>query len=453
MPYGYTRKRTFRKRRSTRKGRPYTKRRKVSTVYRRRLSRKRVSKRLPKYAMRAYRGPFRSLGNKRIRDKKLAVLSYMSPFTVSIENGTQNLGQVILSQVPIYLTSSVQNIDYIRALSDPTAWAFEQWDSYSSKYQRAQVRTAHVRCEFSIQDESDQAYLNSDEFIVGILVSRDNLVSTNPTGLAWGDFERLKRCGNIVYKRYIKNVTGRLSVRADINVIKCCAPDEMSDTRHPVWPLTRLSDEKVGVIPVRLQNCYPTTVLWAYPFVVPLTRAKSTGAGPVNVQYRYWVKKRVLFDRPVVSATQLYSTKNYPAVQTALPAGFAPQLTQPSTGDMAAALEELKARMDEDDVDDADQFAEDEALINQLTARADQDDLDDAALSSTVNFLNSQTSALTSTTNQLSDDVQDLQAYDQQVANQLTSLNQETTDLQHQIDVDVGNLAYHSALAANDAHG
>jgi len=369
MPYA--RKRTFKryKRRAPSRKRTYKKRRKVSTTYRRRTSRKRV----PKYVAAAYRGAFASLGNKFIRGSKMGITRWMTPFTTNIQSvpDIATTGKVLFASQTVDVTSAVFNAPYLDCLPGPSVYWAENWNMFACKYQRAQVRTAHVKCEFFIQDESDVQYLNSDYFLVGLHVSREKILPSQ-IGVS-GDWEQWKKFGNYVIKKYTKNVSGWMQVEAHINVIKCMEANDMQDTKHAVWPTDRFSSEGVGVVPVRVQNSFPVARLYCTPFVVPLTRAQSSGAGNINVQLRISTRKRVIFDRPIVNAQGLSIQQNYPPIKSDLPAGYAPI---PNLSSESLRIQELEARMDFDDAKDAINFDSLRANDNQQFARLDAIDLD-----------------------------------------------------------------------------
>jgi len=328
--------------------------------YRRRTSRKRV----PKYVAAAYKGAFASLGNKFIRNSKLGVTRWMTPFTTNITNvpDIATTGKILFASQTIDVTFGVFNAPYTDVLPGPTPYWAENWNMFACKYQRAQVRTAHVDCTFFIQDESDVQYLNSDYYLVGLHVSREKILPSM-TGV-WGDWEQWKKFGNYVVKRYVKNVSGWLKVSANIDVIKCMAASDTQDTKHVVWPTDRFVQENVGPVPIRMQDSFPVARLYCTPFVVPLTRAQSTGAGNINIQCRISTRKRVFFDRPIVNAQGLLTGDNYPPIRSDLPPGYTPL---PNLSSEALAIQQLEARMDQDDIED----------FNDVTALQDNiDELD-----------------------------------------------------------------------------
>lgn len=437
MPYVRRfKKSNFLKRKRASSKRRSTKRAKRTTPYSRRIVRQRPARRLPLYAMRAYKGAFRSLGNKYIRDKKLGVTRWMMPFTTTIQaTDTQTTGKVMFGVRYVDCTSGVFAGEYLQVLQQPDTYWAENWNMFAAKYQRAQVRTCHVTAEFFIQDESDIQYLNSDYFLVGLFVSREEIYPSM-TGTS-GDWQRWKRFGNFVTKKYVKNVSGWLRVQADINVPACMAANEVSDTRHAVWPTDKFTEEKVGVVPARIQASYPTSRLYCTPFIVPLTRAQSSGANSINVQYRLSVRKRVLFDRPIVNPQGFLQNNNYPPIRSDLPDGYAP-LTDVSPN---ARLDALEARMDQDDIDDAALAAEDSKLatdFSSLSSRMDIDDFEDASIQSATNFNTNQVNNLTTQITTVIDDLGTVSAQTDQNTIQITSLSSEFDD--------------HVALPANQAH-
>lgn len=444
MPYVRSKKSYKRKRGRPSAKRTYKKIRKSSTTYRRISARKRYAKRLPKYAMRAYKGAFKSLGNRYIRDKKLGVTRWMMPFTTTIQaTDVQTTGKIMFGVRYVDCTSGVFAAEYNEALQQPDAYWAENWNNFGAKYQRAQVRTCHVTAEFFIQDESDIQYLNSDYFLVGLFVSREQILPSM-TGTS-GDWQRWKRFGNFVTKKYVKNVSGWLRVQADINVPTCMAANDIADTRHTVWPTDKFSEEKIGVVPARIQASYPTSRLYCTPFIVPLTRAQSTGANSINVQYRLSVRKRVLFDRPIVNPQGFLQNNNYPPLRSDLPAGYAP-LTDVNPN---ARLDALEARMDQDDIDDAALAAEDSKLASDfstLSSRMDLDDFEDSSVQSATNFNTAQTNNLTTQVNTVIDDLGTISAQTDQNTIQIVSLSAE-------VDANQQQFIFHQAAPSNQAHG
>jgi len=412
MPYA---KRSFKryKRRAPYRKRTYTKRRKVSVRRRPYSARKRLSKRLPLYAQRAMRGAFSSLGNKSIRDKKLGVVKWMSPFTNTISAiDVVTTGRVLFAQNTIDVTSGVFNAPYQSALTSPESYFAENWNQFACRYQRAKVQTAHVTCQFFIQDESDIQYLNSDYFLVGLYVSREQILPSM-TGVS-GDWQKWKRMGNFTTKKYVKNASGWLSVSADINVPACMAADDITQIRHKVWSTDKFVQDGVGVVPLRLQNSYFVLRLYCTPFVVPLTRVQSAGGSNINIQYRVSTKKRVLFDRPIVNAQGLLGTENYPPIRSDLPPGYTPL----DSYDSKSAILALETRMDLDDIEDSN-------LEGEITQ---------------INFMD------TAQNGRLDDIEADQILQDQNTATQVSILNDS-------IDDNTTLIQQHQALPANQAHG
>jgi len=60
-------------------------------------------------------------------------------------------------------------------------------------------------------------------------------------------------------------------------------------------------------------------------------------------------RKRVYFDRPIVNAQGLLGGDNYPPIRSDLPVGYTPL---PNLSSESIAIQELKTRMDLDDIQD-----------------------------------------------------------------------------------------------------
>lgn len=354
MPYARTRKRSFK---STRRRKSVKRRKTYRKAY---LSRRKSTyrKRLPQYVQRAYKGTFNSLGNKFIRGTKIAITRHMDPEIRTMQLTDQkSTGKVIMALSGYSCNSACFAYPFTVTIQNPLHSAATNWNNFATRYQRSRVLSTHLSCEFFIQDESDQQYLNSDFFLCGIYVARDPIFPSM-TGL-YGDWEDLKKFGNVKTVKYVKNVSGWLKVNADINVPGCIRANEKGDLSSLVLPADKFYTPTGDILPDNCRDMYPAESLYAYPFVVPLTRAQSSGAGNINIQFRMTTRKRVIFDRPITQFQKLASVPMYPPVVSALPTEWDPFPLDPNDPspnelkELQDRLGTLENRMDQDDIEDS----------------------------------------------------------------------------------------------------
>ena len=206
------------------------------------------------------------------------------------------------------------------------------------------------------------------------------------------NWEQLKRVGNCVYRRYVKNVTGPLRVTGMVSIPGALQYQNQSDITTRVYPTANIGSNQARVI-----ASYPVlSGLYMTMFVVPQTRTLGPNT-PVQVNYRMSSKKYVTFSRPISDIYQTYALLQYPPYSTALPAGFEPRSAiDPFNEEQNIRLTDLENRMDDDDIEDENAFTavqdnqeEFDTELLQLATQVDQDNLlQNQTLATQVSILN-----------------------------------------------------------------
>lgn len=415
MPYvKRSKKSNKRKRRSTSTKRKSTKRSKVTYRKRSLVRRKQSTKRVSTTS-----GVFSSFGNKYVKSNRIGTVINRELLLRNIIYANGSPGDVYLGKaVNVTVPAFIDDLKYVSA--DPGSSFAINWDSYAYRYQRAFVRSATVNFQFSIEDS--EALGNSDMFIVGCFITHAN---TGTPLTSYGDFSRIIRCGNVVYKKWTKNVKSMPKITARVNV-GGCLQTPIENRYSLVW-----GTQYLGQGNVHLPELYPrSTDLYVVPFVSPCTRSLGPEA-PVNIQYRCTVYKKVHFSRPISDPAAVRYWPNYPPVTPLLPQGYAPQPLDSLEEDLDALEAKFVA------LEAADSVQDDQ--ITQLTSRMDIDDFEDGSVQSATNFNTAQTNNNTTQLNTVIDDLGTVQAQADQNTIQITSLSAEFDD--------------HVALPANQAHG
>lgn len=423
MPYVRSKKSYLRKRRSTSIRRKSAKRRKVT--YRKRLSSfsKRVPKRVRKPKLST--GVFNSFGNKYVKSNRIGTVINRELILRNIIYANGSPGDVYLGKaVNVTVPAFIDDLKYAQA--DPGSSFAINWDSYAYRYQRAFVRSATVNFQFSIEDSESLG--NSDMFIVGCFITH---VNPGIPLTSYGDFSRIIRCGNVVYKKWTKNVKSMPKITATVNV-GGCLQTPIENRYSLVW-----GTQYLGQNNVHLPELYPrSTDLYVVPFVSPCTRSVGPEA-PVNVQYRCTVYKKVHFSRPISDPAAVRYWPNYPPVTPLLPQGYAPQPLDSLEEDLDALEAKFVAMEAADSV-------QDDQLI-QLTSRMDIDDLEDGSVQSATNFNSGQVNNLTSQLDTVTDDLGTVSAQTDQNTIQIVSLS-------GVVDENYAEFVSHQALPANQGH-
>ncbi len=384
MPYAFRKR--FRKRAKRRYSRKFRSRRK--SLYKSKRYRRTYRSKQPASKRRKF-GAFDSFGNSLIPNKAVKTLYWNEPENSNIifaqGGGTQKVfpGATFDCTSPLFVKPELET----KAAGPGGRLSMLNWDVYSSKYQRAHVTQMSIKTTFSFEGEREVG--NSDFIICGFFISRSEL-RNNITNI--GDWELLKRSKNCVYKRYNKNVSPQVTVSATVNVGKCLAAATMIDRFSIVYPVQLVWQQAERN---RLAESFPNdSRCYITQFCVPMTRSVDTDS-PINCQTRTFIKKTVVFDRPLGDPTEAAFSNNYPAMGTTLPTTYAPQYIRPLglLASDAKDTEQDQRLMDlEEDVDEntnAITFGFDETNTNvQDNENAIEEVADDLAAHEALQFPN-----------------------------------------------------------------
>jgi hypothetical protein len=389
MPYA--RKRTFRryKRRTSRRSRPYAKRRKTMSSIRGRRTSQRYSKRLYKRT-RARTGPFESLGNRTIPNEKYGVMKWHEPTTLDFLFTTNGATQEVYMGEVYDCTSPCFFKPYSDVIQVPYDNIATNWDTMSIKYQRAQTMRTQFTFKFMMDSQLGGDAI-PNQIMFGVYLSNVNL--NVPAGRRFCSWEDLKRSGNVITKTANQFATPT-TITANVNVPKCVAASDRVDNLSIVFPKNQLYvyNETTAQWDVNLPNVassYPAEQqLYLYPFMVPLSQPFDIGA-PLKVQMMITAQKYVKFDRPIQNITTVQRLDNYPAVKSALPSNFVQRPLRPFTYPTQDALEQaidnleqshneydfqdVQANLRLDDIE-ADQVLQDQTLATQVSILNDSID-------------------------------------------------------------------------------
>lgn len=315
-----------------------------------------------------------TFANRYISNTKEATLHWKSRENNTLSVAGGQAGQVYIGGA-VQCTSPLYNIGYARLadVTNDTDYHCHNWDVYSSKYQRCRVRKVEVSCDFFIEqdfvvgDEKVQALVsNADFYLVGMFLTESD-PTTPPLTPSPFNWEKLKRVGNCVYRRYQKNVSGSLRVKAMVSIPGALQYHTTQDVSVRVYPTANIvgnTARKVASYPV-IGNLYCVV------FVVPQTRTLGPNT-PVQVNYRLSTKKHVTYTRPISDIYQTYSLLQYPPYSTALPVGFEPRGDiDPFNEAQNIRLTDLENRMDDDDMEDENAIIALEDNIEELDTELD----------------------------------------------------------------------------------
>jgi hypothetical protein len=310
MPANGFRKRTFRSRKSTGRRTYMRKRRKTSMRYRVSNRRKSSTKRRKSVV----KGPFASFGNRMISNKKIGNTRWIDSAMATIQYTTGSFGKVYLSSFAYDCGSCVYNLAKFQTNSSMFSTMGMNTDMFACKYQRGRVLKANWTFEFSFPSTVGVGNgFVGNQFIVGVYLSNKEILQSQLTFLT--DFEDLKKCGNLIYKR-VQKYDRPTRITCSVDVPKCQDSPDFIHTQHKLYPKGSIFTQE------ETDESYPACdQVIIYPFVVPLSENLTS---TWTVRYRASCIKTCEFRKPIVNIMDTKDNRNYPALDSGLGATWEP---------------------------------------------------------------------------------------------------------------------------------
>jgi len=368
MPYYALR----RKRRTYRK-RSYSRKRKAPRRSKGYSRSRRTYRRKPSAKRRRVVGPFASLGNRIIPHQKIAQLKWMNPDQQQIAYPTPIISGGVYTGQPFDCASPAFQADQNETI-DGGAFKYiaNNWDQFSVKYMRAQVQKAKYTFEF-YGDSQLSGLALSNQVMFGVYLSDKFFV---PLLGNIGNFEDLKKSGNLMYKK-VNQFDRPTKIVCDVNTIACLQSSQAVDRMVTVKPFQKYENSAEDI-----KSAYPAERhLYVYPFVVQLSDPLGGNLSTLSYSFRVSCVKTVKFDRPIQNFFDVRSLDQYPAYKSALPETFQPRPLYPAgTLDDSKNIEQDARLEDLEDGQNVQDAAVQFGFANTATAlQINTDAIDDVA--------------------------------------------------------------------------
>jgi len=317
MPYARKR---FRKRTQRRYSRRFRTRRK--SLYKSKRYSRTYRRKQPSAKRRRVVGPFASLGNRTIPHQRIAQLKWMNPEQQQIAYPTPIISGGVYTGQPFDCASPAFQADQNETI-DGGAFRYiaNNWDVYSVKYMRAQVLKAKYTFEF-YGDSQLSGLALANQVMFGVYLSDKFFV---PLLGNIGNFEDLKKSGNLMYKK-VNQFDRPTKIVCDVNTIACLQSSQAVDRMVTVKPFQKYENSAEDI-----KSAYPAEKnLFLYPFVVQLSDPLSGNLSTLSYSFRVSCVKTVKFDRPIQNFFDVRSLDQYPAYKSSLPETFEPRPLYPS---------------------------------------------------------------------------------------------------------------------------